>query len=442
MKQLVVLASLIVATLLLLTCGGGGPDVETSPAGLPNGPHPVVVIAIDGLRADALGCYGGDVDTPSFDALAAESVRFDQAYAQAPEMMPSLAALLSGLYPTTNGMRSSGDQLQADAMTLAEAVQSAGMATAAFIEGAPGGADYGLAQGFDSFQVAERPGAEALGWMNEHASDDFLLVMAGWGSRALDQAGLLLDETEAIDPERVAEVLASRDGDDPLLFDDQEMARIRAWYAARVQVMDAFIGDFMTAFTTAGLDERATLIVLGSNGLALQEHDDLFGETVYAPVTRVPLMIRFPGGEQAGDQGTIVELIDVMPTVLDLTGGSAPAGCQGTSLLPIVDGTSTPPYVAFGETPNGPGQRFVALAGYRAVATGDDGTVELFHTTVDPLELDNLAETEADKLAKLSNDLGAWSQMVAATSLDPELRTDAELDDETMKQLKSLGYIQ
>ncbi len=441
MKQIIAVSSIVVLTILALTCGGG-PDIEETAAGLPDGPHPVVVIAIEGLRADALGCYGGDVATPSFDALAAESVRFDQAYAQAPEMLPSMAAFLSGLYPTTNGMRSPDEQLQAEAMTLAESVKNAGMATAAFIEGAPGSADHGLAQGFDSFQVVERPGGEGLAWMTEHASDNFLLVMAGWGSRALDEVDLLLDEDEAIDADRVAEVLASRGTDTPLLFDDDEMARVRDWYAARVQVMDAFIGDFMTAFTTAGLDDRATLIVLGSNGLALQEHSDLFGETVYAPVTRVPLLIRLPGGQQANREDTVVELIDVMPTVLDLIGVAPPAGCQGSSLLPIVTGAAAPPYVAFGETPNGPGQRFVALAGYRAVATGDDGAVELFHTAADPLELDNLAETEPDKLAKLSNDLGAWTKMVAATSLDPELRTDAELDDETMKQLKSLGYIQ
>jgi arylsulfatase A-like enzyme len=441
MKQLIAVSSILVLSILALTCGGG-PAVEETAAGLPAGPHPVVIIAIDGLRADALGSYGGDVATPSFDALAAESVRFDSAWAQAPEMMPSLAALLSGMYPTSNGLRAPGDQLQPAAETVAEVLGGAGLATAAFIEGAPGGADFGLAQGFGSFQVVERPGAEGVLWMTDHAEEDFLLVMAGWGSRALDEADLLLDEEEAIDPDRVTEVLASRGGEDPKLFDETELARVSDWYAARVLVMDAFIGDFMTAFETAGLDERATLVVLGSNGLALQEHGDLFGETVYAPVTRVPLFIRFPGGARSRTVDEVVELLDVMPTVVELNGLEPPGSVQGSSLVGLIEGTSTPPYVAFGETPNGAAQSFVALAGYRAVATGDDGKVELFHTAADALELDDLAESEPDKLAKLSNDLDAWTKMVAATSLDPELRTDAELDDETLKQLKSLGYIQ
>ncbi len=152
MKQLAVLSLVVLALVLHLSCGGGTAVDETA-AVLPAGPHPVVIIAIDGLRADALGAYGGPVATPAFDALAAESVRFDWAFAQAPEMLPSLASLLSGLYPTTNGMRSSGDELQAAAVTLAEVVGGPGVVSAAFVEGAPGGSDYGLAQGFDSYQV-------------------------------------------------------------------------------------------------------------------------------------------------------------------------------------------------------------------------------------------------------------------------------------------------
>ena len=439
MKQLAALSSVVVLSLLMLTCGGE-PAVDEAAGELPDGPHPVIIVAVDGLRADWLGCYGGPELTPAIDALAAESVRFDSAWAQAPEMLPSLAALLSGMYPTSNGLRSPGDELQDEAATLAEVANELGMITAAFVEGPPGGADYGLAQGFGSYQVVPAPGADAIDWMGRNAAGDFLLVVAGWGSRALDAAADMLGDEGAIDPGRIAEVLASRAGDDPKLFDEAELARIRDWYAARVQLVDRFVAELVAELGSSGLDRRATLILLGTNGFALQEHGDLFGETVYAPVTRVPLLVRFPGGSSPGVIDNVVELLDLMPTAVDLLGADVPAPVQGSSLMPMVEGASTPPYVAFGETPQGPGQRFVALAGYRAVASG--GELELFHTAVDPLELDDLAETEPDKLAKLSGDLEAWTKMVAATSLDPELRTDAELDDETLKQLKSLGYIQ
>lgn len=441
MKQLTVVSLLIVALVLLLSCGGGT-AVDEGIAGLPAGPHPVVIIAIDGLRADALGAYGAAVSTPSFDALAAESVRFEWAFAQAPEMVPSLASMLSGLYPTSNGLRAPGDHLHADALTLAEVLGGSGVATAAFVEGAPGGSDYGLAQGFDSYQVVAEPGLDGRSWMSRHAEENFVLLIAGWGSRALNEIDQLLDADRAIGGERVNEVLASRGGDDPLLFDDDEMMRVHDWYAARIQLIDVFIGEFMNDFKAAGLDKKATLVVLGANGFALQEHGDLFGETLYAPVTRVPLMIRLPGGQSAGVNSKIVEVMDLMPTLVELSGGEAPAGVQGASLMPVINGTATPPYIAFGEGQGGAGQRFVALAGFRAVTTGDAAMVEFFNTAADPHELTDIAESEPDKLAKLTGDLDAWSKMVTATSLDPELRTDAALDDETLKQLKSLGYIQ
>ena len=158
-----------------------------------------MIIAIDGLRADALGAYGAPVATPAFDALAAESVRFEWAFAQAPEMVPSLASMLSGLYPTTNGLRASGDVLQADAVTLAEVLGGPGVATAAFVEGAPGGSDYGLAQGFDSYQVVAKPGLDGRLWMSEHADENFVLLIAGWGSSALDEIELLLGAEDAVE---------------------------------------------------------------------------------------------------------------------------------------------------------------------------------------------------------------------------------------------------
>ncbi len=226
MKQLAVVSFVILALVLLLSCGGGT-AVEEASVSLPVGPHPVVVIAIDGLRADALGAYGAPVATPSFDALAAESVRFEWAFAQAPEMVPSLASMLSGLYPTTNGLRVPGDSLQPDAVTLTEVLGGQGVATAAFVEGAPGGSDYGLAQGFDSYQVVSNPGLDGRLWMSEHADEDFVLLIAGWGSSALDEIEQLLGAERAVGAERVNEVLASRGGENPLLFSDDEMPRVR-----------------------------------------------------------------------------------------------------------------------------------------------------------------------------------------------------------------------
>jgi len=441
LKRLAAAAAVcVLAIVLMMSCGGD--KVEES--GVLAGAHPVIVIALDGIRADALGSYGAPARTPAFDALAAESVRFEWAFAQAPQSQPSLATLFSGLYPTTNGLRAPGDYMADEAQTLAEVLKTAGYSTAAFVEGLPGGSDYGLAQGFDSYQTVSDPGVQATEWMKAHASENFLLVLAGWSNLALEQVNSLLEDSgqpEGMD-RRVAEVLASRATDQPINFDDADLEWARTWYAARIQVIDSLLDGFLAEMRSLGLDNRATLVVLGSNGFALQENGDLFGESLYTSVTRVPVFIRFAAGADVRVVPKIVEVVDLMPTVLDLTGRPVPAGVQGSSVLPILEGAGQPPYVAFGESPQFDGQRFVALGGMGMVSGIAGDGAAIFNLGIDPLQLDNLSETEADKLAVMVRHLQAWEKMVSVTSLDPNLRTEEELDEDTLKQLKSLGYIQ
>jgi len=428
------------AIVLMMSCGGD----KGEEGGVVAGAHPVIIIALDGLRADALGSYGAPARTPAFDALAAESVRFEWAFAQAPQSQPSLATLFSGLYPTTNGLRAPGDYMADEAQTLAEVLKVAGYSTAAFVEGLPGGSDYGLAQGFDSYQTVSDPGVQATAWMKSHADENFLLVLAGWSNLALEQVNTLLEDSgqpEGMD-RRVAEVLASRATGQPIDFDDADLEWARAWYAARIQVIDSLLEGFLIEMRSLGLDSRATLIVLGSNGFALQENGDLFGESLYTSVTRVPVFIRLAAGADVRSVGKVVEVVDLMPTVLDLTGRPVPAGVQGSSVLPILEGAGQPPYVAFGESPQFDGQRFVALGGMGVVSGIAGEGARIFNLGTDPMQLNDLSETEADKLGVMVRHLGAWEKMVSVTSLDPNLRTEEELDEDTLKQLKSLGYIQ
>jgi arylsulfatase A-like enzyme len=439
-RFLVAISVCSLAFVLLMSCGGD----EAEKSGVVAGAHPIIIIALDGLRADALGSYGAPASTPTFDALAAESVRFEWAFAQAPQSQPSLATLFSGLYPTTNGLRAPGDSMADEATTLAEVLKDAGYSTAAFVEGLPGSSDYGLAQGFDSYQTVAQPGTAAAEWMKSHVKENFLLVLAGWSNLALEQVSALLDGSgrpEGME-QRVTEVLASRATDQPIDFNDEDLEWARAWYAARIQVIDSLLEGFLAEMRSLGLDNRATLIVLGSNGFALQENGDLFGESLHTSVTRVPLFIRFAAGADVRAVSKVVEVVDLMPTILDLTGQPVPAGVQGASVLPILDGAGKPPYVAFGESPQFGGQRFVALGGMGMVSGVAGAGAEIFNLRVDPLQLDDLSKTESEKLGVMVRHLEAWEKMVSVTSLDPNLRTEEELDEDTLKQLKSLGYIQ
>jgi len=115
------------------------------------GPSNVVLIVVDTLRADYVGCYGGPVGTPSVDALAARGVRFDRAYAHIPITGPSHASMFTSQLPHSHGVRNNAQVLAADRQTLAEALSAAGLKTAGFTSLGTLDAKYGFGQGFDVY---------------------------------------------------------------------------------------------------------------------------------------------------------------------------------------------------------------------------------------------------------------------------------------------------
>jgi arylsulfatase A-like enzyme len=437
-------ASLVVVTSVILALGcGGGAEVEEA-AGIPSEPHPIIVVAVDGLRADVLGAYGGDIATPNFDRLASESVQFQWAFAQAPESAASVAAMLSGLYPTTSGVVTSGDRLPDEATTLAEAASAAGITTVGFFEGAPDGDHFGLAQGFNQYVQKPVLGPAAMEWIGNHAADAFLFVFRGW-SVGLDFApGAEIDGVAQPEGffERLQAVLVSDFTDEPALLEPEDMEYVKALYANRIRVADQALGDMMAQLDGLGLSDRATFVVTGTTGIDLQQHGAFGAVSLHSTVTRVPLFIKLPGAHAAGPVDKVVELIDLMPTLLELSGVEAPQGVQGASLVPIMDGAGRPPYIAFSESLHLGEQRAVAMGGVRMLTSNEEGVASLFDLTTDPSELTDIAEGGADRVKVLSQHLEAWSKMVSVVSLDPERRTEEELDDETLEQLKSLGYIQ
>jgi arylsulfatase A-like enzyme len=436
-------ALVVAACLLAVGCGGGDRDAAT--ARPDSNARAVILIAVDGLRADHLGSSGGAVATPSFDALAQAAVRFDWCFAQAGDPAASFASLLTGLYPTTSGVLEAGARLPDAAVSIAEALSAAGMTTAAFVEGAPGGDDFGLGQGFAVYDAGPEPGATARQWLREHSKESFLLVLRGWSVGLDASAASAVDGVEppAGFAERLQAVLASSRSDSPAAFEPADLEYLKVLYARRIEAADRALGELRAELEALGMTKRTTLIVAGTAGLDLGQHGPTGVRSLHATVTRVPLMLSIPGGRGAGQSvDKIVELIDVMPTVLELAGVELPAGVQGASLLPLIDGTGRPPYIAFSESPALGRQRAVALGGLRLVKSLDGGAPALYDLAADPAELADIAAANADKVTVMERHLEAWGKMVAAVSLDPELRAEEELDDATLDQLRSLGYIQ
>jgi arylsulfatase A-like enzyme len=318
------------------------------------------------------------------------------------------------------------------------------MVTAGFIEGATGGDDYGLGQGFSTLEMGPQPGPAAAEWLGQHATDKMLLVLRGWSVGLDFGPDTTLEGVTAPDGffERFQQVLASDFSDEPLSMEPQDLEYVKALYAARIKAADAALGELMIDLADLDLLDRATLVLTGTTGLDLERHGPSGSISLHTTVTRVPLLVRLPGGQMAQVVDENVELIDLMPTILELVGAEVPSGVQGASLVSLIEGAGRPPYIAFGESTHLGSQRAVALGGLRMVMSKDDGATAVFDLAADPLELNDLSEQQGDRAAVLQRHLEAWEKMVAAVSLDPELRSEEELDDETLEQLKSLGYIQ
>jgi arylsulfatase A-like enzyme len=393
---------LVVVFALLLSCGA--PEVENPSTGATTGPRSAVLVVLDGVRPDFVGAWGGaDADTPNLDALAADGIRFEWTFTQSPLRGPALASILTALYPTTSGVVEADDFLVEEAVTLAEVASAAGLSTAAFAEDLSDEA--GLSQGFATFEVSPEPGAAVARWIGAQQDGPFL----------------------------AAAVL----GPPPATLSDVEPDEARVAYRAFVDEADAAVGAVLDALRATGAEDRVTVAVVSATGFELGEHGVVGEALPYATVTRVPMILRPAGGAAGVVVSDEVEAIDLMPTLLEQLGLAAPEQAQGASLLALAAGQGRPPYIAFGESPF---EQFVAMAGYGMVVTSE-GERRLFDLSADPLELDDIAADEEHRVDVLTDHLEAWSKMVAAASLDPERRIE-ELDDATLEQLRSLGYIQ
>ena len=405
----------------------------------------VIVLLTDQQRADALGAAGAaDLRTPAMDRLAREGVMFTRAFAATPQCSPSRAALLTGRHPHRTGVMGNtavGGQpagmsgpLDRAVPTLGGVFGAAGYETAYFgkwhLGGTPG--EYGFAihdAKVDDATLARRvleflrtreaesdrrPLLLIVSWLNPH---DIYGVLTSRlpDARALADARLPanLDDDLQQKPFPQRHFLEEDQGKPFLGADRAVWRRYRAYYNALVEQVDREIGTVVDALEL----RKASAITVFSS-----DHGDLGGAhglpykgpAMYDELVRVPLVIRWPGQVAAAQSGALVSLIDVFPTLCDLTGVPAPGGFDGLSLRGILEGKS--PAVrdmVFGEYYGKQAWRvpirMVRSARWKYVRYRNDGE-ELYDLSADPGELRNLARDPgaASERAQLARELDEW----------------------------------
>jgi len=285
-----------VAGLLLLAVGCGAPERPD-----------VLLVTIDTLRADRLGCYGYErATTPTLDRLAKEGVRYDQCQTPIPITLPAHASLLTGLTPPEHGVRNNGIyRLPASVPTLTEELRAAGYRTGAFVAALPLAARGGLDRGFDRYD-AELPEASASSFnFQERPATEVVAAAMDWVRGQSGEKPLFL-WIHIFEPHAPYEPTAPYDE----LYADSP-------YDGEVAVADQAIGSLLSQLDASRSRERLTVIT-ADHGEGLGEHGEpthaLF---VYQSTLRVPLIFHAPS---RWPQGVTVEgpvsLVDVAPTLL------------------------------------------------------------------------------------------------------------------------------
>ena len=398
-------------------------------------PASVILISVDTLRADHLGCYGyGALPTPHIDAMSVGATQFLNVNSQVPLTLPSHVSLFTSTYPFSNGVEDNGAVLVQGAVTLSSLLKSHGYRTAAFIGGFPLDRRFGLDQGFDfydsPFNLAsqqnldqldlKRPAGEvtqaARQWLQDNSDHPFFLFLHLYD----------LHKPYSLAPE-----MRTR-------FRDRE-------YDGVLSYVDATLGDFWSFLQAKGLVDKSLIIFLSDHGESLGEHGErTHGYFIYGSTLRVPLIIHWPRG--AGHFPSRVEfpigLIDVAPTIMQFLGFPEPPQFQGRSLVDVLDGKAQPaPREVYSESLYA--HYHYGCAALRSLHVGDYKYIsapapELYDLATDPAEQVNLYArmhsldlAYRERLQKLRSSFASASRRTQPSAVSPDVA----------RALSSLGYV-
>ncbi|HEY3174520.1 MAG TPA: sulfatase [Candidatus Polarisedimenticolia bacterium] len=470
-------------------------------------PRGVIVIWADTLRRDHLDIYGYSRPTsPVLGRMAAQGVLFADCVSQATWTKVSTPSLFTSLYPSSHTVKEFADRLPSSAVTLPEVYRDAGYATLTLSSILFTGAFTNMHQGVEelhedgslSDQESSKTSREyvdrLLPWLELHRDVPFFVFLhvsdphdpykpnPPYDTMWADAGKTQEHERQAKEVRKfISDPLMKRFG----MPTRDEMARAgfdpesyvshdRDWYDGSIRGMDVEVGRLLERLESMGIDRRTLIVFIGDHGEEFLEHGRTFhGQTVYGELTNVPLIFWGPGVLPPGTVvNETVRTIDVMPTLLELSGLPAPAGIQGRSLaallragrpgapgalsaaedsgtrgLPAVsEKAETDPVSGGAPPPHGTESYALVVEGWKLIhntkrqAGGPE--FELYDARADPLNRHDVAADHQDVVARLAGQLSAWRSLVEAGRLMPDSEATQAMSAEELERLRSLGYIQ
>lgn len=426
-----------------------------------------VVLLIDTLRASKLQVYNPKevVKTPAIDAIAKEGTIFTAA--QAPEnwTKPSVASVLTGLYPLTHGAKKTESKLPEDALMVSEVFKDNGYATATFLANGYVSDKFGFKQGWDYYTnyireqkstEAENVFGEAAKWIEKNKDKKFFVYIQTIDPHVpYDPPQEYLDMydpgeyTGIVTPRSTPDLLEKAKRNPPkVTFNARDKKRVESLHNAEISYHDHHLAAFIEKLKKLGLYDDIMFVVTSDHGEEFYEHKSYgHGHSVYQELINVPLMFRMPGVVPAGKRiDETVGTLDVTPTVLSAAGIDVPDVMEGRDRMEHMRGKKPAgPAVAFTDFLT---DRHVIRAGrYKLILRGTNAT--FFDLQKDPweqTELDYNKYPVAMRYCRtlLGQFMGASDRtnwLAAEQKKAKALRQEeTNIDQETSEQLKALGY--
>lgn len=424
----------------------------------------VLVIVVDTLRADRLGCYGAERDTsPAIDGLAASGTLFVNAYVPSPWTKPSVASILTGRYPSGHGLTGLDRKLPKGARSIAQMLGDEGYRTAGVVSNRLIGK---FGRGFETFDASEGKGPghvsgervtrKAIALAEELAADEapFLLYVHYFDPHvdykphpdfglAPERAGRL-DGTQTWN--ELDEMRAS--------LSEEELAFVRDLYDGEVRYTDEAVRDLLAALERLGIEDETIVVFTSDHGEELMEHGNIgHTRTLYEELIRVPFLVRAPGAPAGLRLEHPVSVVALVPTVLELCGVDAREySFQQPSLAARIHGEPEPegeaaifaevdfvppkdPNIPVGETR----KKSLRKGDWKIILDQLSDSYELYDLAADPGETRDLSEAEPERLEQLKVALDLAIEHAGQDALDPE---ELDLSPDEVEMLRSLGYVE
>ena len=471
----------------------GTPVVRQSAGEDSSRPRGVIVLWTDTLRLDHLDAYGYERETaPNLKSMAAEGVLFTNSVSQATWTKVSTPSLATSLYPSTHGVKEFSDFLPASAVTLAEVYREAGYATVSFASNLFTGQFTNLHQGFEELHEdgslpeigSSKTSREYIDrftrWLEAHQDVPFFAFVhlydphdpfeprppyaTLWADPEMkEHHEKELDEVRKV----IANPLAQQFGmpsrkelEEAGIDADTYVAYDQDWYDGAIRGMDVEVGRLFEQLRSLGLDETTLVVLAVDHGEEFLDHGRTFhGQTVYGELTRVPLIMRWPAGLPGGRTvDATTQTIDIMPTLLSLSGIEEPENIQGQSFAPLLRGddagwASQPAISEKAKTQPGVGAPWPAESESYSIVEGEWKLIrnripeegapefELYRFFDDPLDQNNVADEHPDVVSRLADALEGWYNMANAAKLAPDAENTEGMSQKQLERLRSLGYI-